>query len=114
MDDIGRRALLFDFYGPLLTSKQQEIYEYATADDMSLAEIAVITGVSRQAVYDMIRRTGNLLDEYERKLGLVEKFLDIENRINQIRLIIDDNNSFDSIKEAIINEINAIDLIERK
>ena len=70
MDDIGRKALLFDFYGPLLTEKQREVYDFAVGEDMSLGEIAETTGVSRQAVHDMVRRTDRILEEYERKLGL--------------------------------------------
>lgn len=113
MDDIGRKALLFDFYGPLLTEKQRVIYDYAVGEDMSLGEIAEETGVSRQAVHDMVRRTGKLLEEYERKLGLAEKFLDIEVHLKNIRTLV--GSEFLSEKERkIVEEIEAIDHIERK
>lgn len=43
-------------------------------DDFSLGEIADEYGVSRQAVYDNIKRTEAMLEEYEEKLCLFDKF----------------------------------------
>lgn len=113
MDDIGRKALLFDFYGPLLTEKQREVYDYAVGEDMSLGEIAETMGVSRQAVHDMVRRTGKILEEYESKLGLAEKFLDIEAHLENIRALVSGEAPSEK-EQAIASEIEAIDLIERK
>lgn len=113
MDEIGRKALLFDFYGPLLTAKQREIYDYAVGEDMSLSEIAETTGVSRQAVHDMVRRTAKILEEYEAKLGLAEKFLDIESHLSKIRAIVAKEGQTESSRQ-IAKEIDAIDFIERK
>ncbi len=113
MDNIGRKALLFDVYGMMLTAKQREIYDLAVGEDMSLAEIAEIVGVSRQAVHDMIRRTDKILDEYEEKLGLAEKFLAIEEHLDRIRHILDDAPS-STLAREIAAEIAAIDRIERK
>ena len=73
MDQITRRALLFDFYGPLLTSKQQEIYDLYFQQDLSLGEIAQLQEVSRQAVFDLLKRTEEALNTYEEKLGLVQR-----------------------------------------
>ena len=113
MDEIGRKALLLDFYGPLLTDKQREIYDYAVGEDMSLGEIAETAGVSRQAVHDMIRRTDRLLADYETKLGLAEKFLAIETHLSQIRTLVTHENPTET-EQAVAAEIAAIDLIERK
>lgn len=113
MDNLGRKALLFDFYGPLLTEKQREIYDFSVSEDMSLGEIAETTGVSRQAVHDMVRRTGKILEEYERKLGLAEKFLDIEAHLENIRALVSEDSPTEQ-ERAIAREIEAIDLIERK
>ena len=113
MDDIGRKALLFDFYGPLLTEKQREVYDFAVGEDMSLGEIAETTGVSRQAVHDMVRRTDRILEEYERKLGLAEKFLDMEAHLERIRALVSGNSPTEK-ELAIAGEIQAIDRIERK
>lgn len=69
-----RMNFLFDFYQPLLTEKQRSYMEYYYLDDLSLGEIAEEYEVSRQAVYDNIRRTGAMLEDYENKLRLFEKF----------------------------------------
>jgi len=65
---------LLIFYGDLLTEKQRVYIELYYAEDFSLGEIAGHFNLSRQAVYDNIRRTGDLLEEYESKLGLYHKF----------------------------------------
>lgn len=65
---------LFEFYGQLLTEKQQEILELYCTHDLSFGEISEELGVSRQAVYDTIKRSEKILDEYEAKLELVKRF----------------------------------------
>lgn len=65
---------LFAFYGDLLTTKQRRYMALYYADDLSLGEIAEELSVSRQAVYDNIRRTGKLLEEYEEKLHLLAQY----------------------------------------
>ncbi len=113
MDEIGRKALLFDFYGPLLTAKQRQIYDDFVGEDMSLGEIAEATGVSRQAVHDMVRRTAGILEAYEEKLGLAQKFMDIEIHLSRIRLLVTKEATEERYRE-IAREIEAIDVIERK
>ena len=73
LDKVLRIAELYDFYGALLTDKQQRCIELHYLGDDSLAEIAEEFQVSRQAVHDILRRGELLLAEYEAKLGLVER-----------------------------------------
>lgn len=61
---------LYDYYGSLLTEKQQQYFTSYHFDDMSLAEIADIYEVSRNAVYDQLNKIYTLLDHYEEKLQL--------------------------------------------
>ena len=75
MDKLGRESLLYDFYGELLTKRQQEIYENVRFGDLSLSEAAASYGISRQGIHDMLRRADEALEAYEAKLGLVEKYL---------------------------------------
>ena len=77
LEKTTRMNFLFDFYQALLTPKQRSYMMLYYLDDLSLGEIAAEYEVSRQAVYDNIRRTEAMLEEYEEKLGLFEKF---ENR----------------------------------
>ena len=65
---------LFEFYQPLLTKKQNDYLELYYGDDYSLGEIAENFHVSRQAVYDNIKRTESILEDYERKLHLYAEF----------------------------------------
>lgn len=65
---------LYDFYYPLLTEKQQNYMSLYYRSDLSLGEIAEECNVSRQAVYDTIKRTEQMLEEYEEKLKLYAKF----------------------------------------
>ncbi|MBU3829680.1 MAG: putative DNA-binding protein [Candidatus Limosilactobacillus merdavium] len=65
---------LFEFYQPLLTKKQNQYLELYYADDFSLGEIAENFHVSRQAVYDNIKRTEKILEDYEAKLHLDAEF----------------------------------------
>lgn len=69
-----RMNYLFDFYQSLLTNKQSNYLELFYLEDYSLSEIADTFNVSRQAVYDNIRRTGDLVEDYEKKLELYQKF----------------------------------------
>jgi uncharacterized protein len=65
---------LFDFYELLLTEKQRTFLKYYFHDDFSLGEIAEQFSVSRQAIYEHIKRAEATLEEYEDKLGLFAKY----------------------------------------
>ena len=67
-------ALLHDFYGVLLTEKQKQALELFYDEDLSLGEIAASLNITRQAVYDLIKKSEHLLEYYEEKLGLTEKY----------------------------------------
>ncbi len=73
MEKIVEQGLLFDYYGVLLTKRQQEIYEDAISNDLSLSELAETYGISRQGIHDQIHRCDKILREYEEKLGCIEK-----------------------------------------
>ena len=85
MEKIVQQTLLFDFYGELLTKHQQRIYEDVVCNDMSYSEVAAQQGVSRQGIHDLIKRCNTQLEEYEAKLHLVEKFLDIQGKVRDMR-----------------------------
>ena len=84
MEKIYQQALLYDFYGELLTEHQRSIYEDAVCNDLSLGEIAQERGISRQGVHDLIRRCDKALQEYETKLQLVEKFVNARDKVERI------------------------------
>ncbi len=67
----GRHLALFERYGALLTEHQREVVDLYLRSDWSLAEIAAHQGTSRAAVHDIVRRSVQALQEYERRLGLL-------------------------------------------
>lgn len=75
MEKIGRQVFLYDFYGELLTEYQKSVYEDVVLNDLSLSEIAEERGISRQGVHDLIKRCDRILNSYEEKLHLVERFI---------------------------------------
>ena len=85
MKDILEQALLYDFYGELLTNHQKEVYEQFVLEDLSLSEIAESAGISRQGVHDLVKRCNKILEGYETKLHLVEKFLAIKDKVQHIK-----------------------------
>ncbi len=84
MDKIYEQTMLFDFYGELLTEHQRSVYEDAVYRDMSLGEIAEERGISRQGVHDLIKRCDRILQEYESKLHLVERFAKAKKTVAEI------------------------------
>ena len=77
-------AFLLDFYGELLTEKQREFLEYYYNEDLSLAEIALNEGISRQGVRDAIKRAEKQLLEMEESLCLARRFGDMKTGLEQI------------------------------
>ncbi len=75
IEKTNRMNALFEFYAALLTDKQMNYIELYYADDYSLAEIAEEFSVSRQAVYDNIKRTEKILEDYERKLHMYSDYI---------------------------------------
>ena len=105
---------LFDFYGKLLSEKQYSVVELYYIHDLSLAEIGDELSVTRQGIFDLLRRAEQNLYGYEKNLGLVEKFHssheDIQHIIkiaSELENIAEDNN-YNEIKEKamMINNIS--------
>jgi predicted DNA-binding protein YlxM (UPF0122 family) len=67
----SRHLALFERYGTLLTKHQQEVLDLSLRNDWSLAEIADHEGTSRAAVHDIVKRSTDALEEYEKRLGLL-------------------------------------------
>ncbi|GGC90588.1 UPF0122 protein [Thalassobacillus devorans] len=85
LEKTTRINYLFDFYQTLLTPKQRNYMELYYLEDYSLGEISETFHVSRQAVYDNIRRTEAMLEEYEEKLNLYAKFQERQQLIEELQ-----------------------------
>ena len=91
-------TILFDFYGDILTEKQQELFDLYYNEDLSLGEIAEHLGITRQGVRDGIVRAEQIITEFESKLGLAAKFGRLS---DNVRCIV---NAAEKI--ALINDTN--------
>lgn len=76
---------LYQYYGSLFTQKQQEMFECYYIEDFSLSEIAENLNVSRNAVWDTIKKVTDKLEEYESKLKLYNNDLILENKLNELK-----------------------------
>lgn len=108
LEKTTRINFLYDFYQSLLTPKQQTYMSLYYLDDYSLGEIADEYHVSRQAVFDNIKRTEAMLEEYEEKLLLFQKFQERQKAIARLKKLIQAGNCD---KETQLFE--AIDALEK-
>ena len=106
MDKILEQTLLYDFYGELLTDHQKQIYEDVVLNDYSFSEVAEEKGISRQGVHDLIKRCNKILQEYESKLHLVEKFVTIKEQIEEMEKSL--RETVEPDKEALVRQLNGI------
>lgn len=89
LDKLDQIILLNDFYGPLLTMRQQEVLNLYYEQDWSLSEIASQYNITRQAVYDLVKRSERLLQDYEQRLHLVKRFQDTQAQIEEVYRLLD-------------------------
>jgi len=73
-------AVLLDCYGDLLSDHRRSLIEMYYFDDLSLAEIAENTGISRQGVRESVKKSEAELRMLEEKLHLAQKFAMIRSR----------------------------------
>ena len=90
-------AMLYDFYGDMLTEKQAEAIELYYNEDLSLAEIAEPLGISRQGVRDNIKRGEKQLYELEEKLGLVKRFMKIGERLDDSTALLESMRQYENM-----------------
>jgi len=84
--------MLLDFYGKLLTDKMRRTLELYYFDDLSLTEIADSENISRQGVHDTLKRALKTLEDYENKLGLIDRFSKERDKVTQAVAMLEDGN----------------------
>ena len=97
-------TLLMDYYGGTLTEKQREYLELYYNEDLSLSEIAEITGITRPGVHNIIHRSRTKLVELERSTGIVERFLSVRAELERAALIAEQTGA-DKELIAVISEV---------
>ncbi len=110
-------SVLLDFYGTMLTEKQLDVVQLYYNEDLSLAEIAAHSGITRQGVRDSIKRAETQLLDYESRLKLVARFHKIETTVQEIsdeaKSIIDFNKRFGANNIITTSANRIISLTER-
>ncbi|MFD2443494.1 putative DNA-binding protein [Bacillus sp. CGMCC 1.16607] len=109
LEKTTRMNYLYDFYHSLLTPKQQSYMSLYYLDDYSLGEIAEEYNVSRQAVYDNIKRTETMLEEYEEKLLLFHKFQERSKLIHKLKELLEEENLFKTTIAEAVAELEKLD-----
>jgi predicted DNA-binding protein YlxM (UPF0122 family) len=108
LEKTTRLNYLFDFYQSLLTPKQKSYMSLYYLDDYSLGEIAEEYNVSRQAVYDNIKRTEAMLEQYEEKLLLFQKFQERQELMKKLREYSANTDRKAEI-DSLLNELEKLD-----
>lgn len=104
LEKTTRMNYLVDFYQTLLTPKQQSYMNMYYAEDYSLGEISELFLVSRQAVYDNVKRTEEVLENYEMKLQLYTKFKQRNKLLDQLEITTENETALD-----LINQLKELD-----
>lgn len=112
LEEIVLQSILYDFYGDLLSDHKRQIFEDYVLNDMSLSEIATEQGISRQGVYDIVKRCTIEMKIYEEKLSLVRKFQAIKDKVNTMKAIVSDTTNTGDITQINIITILADDILK--
>ena len=114
MEKIVEQALLFDFYGELLTEHQKQIYEDHVLNDLSVSEIAADRGISRQGVHEAVKTASNQLLRYEDMLGIARRYTGIRREVAVCREALQGIRTEDTASLAEAHAaLDRIDRIER-
>ena len=85
LDDFLKYSVLFLYYRELFSRKQKEYLELYLEENSSLSEIAEEYNVTRQAVFDNIKRGFRQLDEYEEKLGIFKREKELKEKLEKLK-----------------------------
>lgn len=92
---------LLDFYGEVLSERRRTVLEMYYNDDLSLAEIALDIGISRQGVRDIIKKSEEELIYLEEKLGLLKKFRSLQKKADELLKSIEISDASQEVKDKV-------------
>lgn len=108
MEKIFEIAILFDYYGKLLSDRQYDVIDKHYNEDLSIIEIAELKGISKQGISEILSRAEKKLRFYEDELKLIYKFQKISSKLININKIIE------SSKNKNTDFIDILDIIKEK
>lgn len=110
IDDVVRKGQLLDLYGALLTERQRVCMHLYFDMNLSFSEIAEELGVSRQSVFDMLRRTSKALEQYEDRLGILAQNQYVAGQLRKAAALLDGGPAAqDEAQEIIRSLVHRID-----
>lgn len=107
MKELIRITMLIDYYGTLLTEKQNQILKMYYEEDYSLAEIADNYNITRQAAFDAIKKGEAVLNKYEYALNLAQKQTEKEKTAEEIRNLLN-NLTINQNEAEVIKKIEKL------
>ena len=111
LEKTNRVNRLFDFYAPLLKDRQRQFLEMHYREDLTLSEIAELMDVSRQAVYDQLKRMEIVLEQYEDKLQLLARFERREQLISTLLSLVEVSDDWEPERiRALVKELATFEL----
>lgn len=103
-----RMAMLYDFYGDLLTKRQKEFFDLYYNDDLSLAEIAENYDITRQGVRDIIVRAERTLEDIEEKTGLIQRYQHTRSCVSVLQTLCDQLQALNRAKLESNKEVTVL------
>ncbi len=76
---------LADLYGAVLSDRKRELLDYYYNEDYSLAEIAEITGISRQGIRESVKKSEAELRGLEDSLHLAARIHGLEEKRRELQ-----------------------------
>lgn len=109
LKEIVELSVLYDFYGELLKDHNKQVFEDYILNDLSLGEIAEEKGISRQGVFDIIKRCSKQLKDCEVKLNLIKKFELTKSKVNRIKETAEQLKAFPLVRnesQTVVSEMS--------
>lgn len=97
-------TILLDLYGVLLTKIQRKAIREHFDEDLSFGEIADSIGKTRQSVHDAVKKGAQALYEYEKKLGVMTRYMAFEKDIVNIKQMVENGKD----KQMILKELDKL------
>lgn len=110
LEETTRLHLLYDFYGKLLKDRQRKYFEMYYRDDLSLGEIAEIEDISRQAVFEQVKRLAKTMEDYEKKLGLLARYEKRRELLEELQQELDTEARQASRAHELVRELLALEM----
>ena len=88
LDNLQAYSRLYDFYSPLLTERQDKCFTMHYQEDLTMAEIGEVLGITPQAVAEQVKRTVTAMEAYEGKLNLIQTYQKRQDKLRHVGYLV--------------------------